>query len=168
MPTSGTPAATPKTPEIAADPNVASNFTSIQWRCSSAERPCMAPAVAPAWRVARVNILPAHRKICNFNCAYCQYGWTRAGNCCGGRRWPARHGGRRFDTLLALRADAASLDHVTLAGNGEPTRIRASPSCRTVAASATRVASARLAVLSNGGTSIAGDRRRAEAHHDPA
>lgn len=24
-----------------------------------------------------INILPAHRKICSFNCVYCQYGWTK-------------------------------------------------------------------------------------------
>lgn len=24
-----------------------------------------------------VNILPAHRKSCSFNCVYCQYGWTK-------------------------------------------------------------------------------------------
>lgn len=24
-----------------------------------------------------INILPAHRKICPFNCVYCQYGWTK-------------------------------------------------------------------------------------------
>src|SRR5262252_9125042 len=38
-----------------------------------------------------INLLPAGVKICNMNCAYCQYGWTRgrgrrAGDAGG---WPA-------------------------------------------------------------------------------
>jgi wyosine [tRNA(Phe)-imidazoG37] synthetase (radical SAM superfamily) len=103
-----------------------------------------------------VNILPAHRKICNFNCAYCQYGWTRDEAACDPADWPAPADVAREvrTTLQAMKADAGPVDHITLAGNGEPTlhprfaeiveRLRAVRDEGWPAA--------RLAVLSNGGT----------------
>lgn len=104
-----------------------------------------------------VNIFPAHRKICNFNCAYCQYGWTREDETAvRPDEWPepaaiadaVRH------ALEQLTASDRSVDRITLAGNGEPTlhprfgevvdrlRIVRDQACP----------DARLAVLSNGGT----------------
>lgn len=73
-----------------------------------------------------VNVLPRNLKACSLNCSYCQYGWTKT---------PARSG-RDIDapwpapSAIAKAVAAAlprylvgreRLDHLTLAGNGEPT-----------------------------------------------
>ena len=63
-----------------------------------------------------VNVLPVAYKTCNFNCAYCQYGRTATP-----RKvvWPDP------DAIVADVDRALSwrtpVDHITLAGNGEPT-----------------------------------------------
>src|SRR5215471_17299963 len=63
-----------------------------------------------------VNLAPAGRKTCNYNCAYCQYGWTE---------FPARgEFSRPADVINAVDAALArdpGVDAITLAGNGEPT-----------------------------------------------
>lgn len=69
-----------------------------------------------------INLLPLDKKVCNFNCIYCECGWTKA-----------------IPTKLALPTAAAAvsealavklqqmqqeheqLDVITFAGNGEPT-----------------------------------------------
>ena len=70
-----------------------------------------------------INILPEGTKVCNFNCPYCQYGWT-----------PRLEDGRRADwpspDVVARAADAAlavdpAVDRITLAGNGEPRHVGA-------------------------------------------
>jgi wyosine [tRNA(Phe)-imidazoG37] synthetase (radical SAM superfamily) len=71
-----------------------------------------------------VNVFPLGRKICNFNCAYCQYGWTReAESAVAPDDWPAptviAAAVRR--RLRSLRSDERRLDRITLAGSGEPT-----------------------------------------------
>lgn len=104
-----------------------------------------------------VNILPAHRKVCNFNCAYCQYGWTRERESgIPAEEWPSpiavaeavRH------ALRALKANGNHVDHITLAGNGEPTL---HPAFAEIVERLRLVRDGewpgvRLAVLSNGGT----------------
>lgn len=72
-----------------------------------------------------VNLLPAGRKVCNMDCAYCQYGWTRgAARYRGqGNGWPTV---ATVEAAVAARlttaADANELiDRLTLAGHGEPT-----------------------------------------------
>jgi wyosine [tRNA(Phe)-imidazoG37] synthetase (radical SAM superfamily) len=72
-----------------------------------------------------VNLLPAGRKICNMDCAYCQYGWTRGavryrGE---GHGWPPV---ALVEAAVAARLTIAadeneSIDRLTLAGHGEPT-----------------------------------------------
>ncbi len=69
-----------------------------------------------------INILPVDVKACNFNCVYCQYGSTPGGWESLSKRidWPAA------ETILsavesAIRKPHSSPDHLTLAGNGEPT-----------------------------------------------
>ena len=63
-----------------------------------------------------VNLSPAGRKTCNYNCAYCQYGWTD---------FPARGAfpGRRTSSTrsIARWRDDPDVDSITVAGNGEPT-----------------------------------------------
>jgi wyosine [tRNA(Phe)-imidazoG37] synthetase (radical SAM superfamily) len=73
-----------------------------------------------------LNVLPADRKLCNFNCAYCQYGWTPADVLAG--RTPAESFPPRRAITSALaawlsRAGATGerIDRLTLAGHGEPT-----------------------------------------------
>lgn len=104
-----------------------------------------------------VNILPAHRKVCNFNCAYCQYGWTREReNGIAPGDWPAPVdvGDAVRLALRALKVAGKAVDHLTLAGNGEPTLhprfAEIVERLRTVRDQ--EWPGARLAVLSNGGT----------------
>lgn len=72
-----------------------------------------------------VNLLPAGVKVCNMNCAYCQYGWTQGARRVPGRSkaWPAA---ASVETSVEARlTDAAAtnerLDRLTVAGHGEPT-----------------------------------------------
>lgn len=69
-----------------------------------------------------VNVLPTEKKVCSFDCVYCQYGWT----CCQDGSDPAT--GQRLPTdeeiSRALEKSLKSgieVDVITLAGNGEPT-----------------------------------------------
>lgn len=104
-----------------------------------------------------INVFPPRRKICNYNCAYCQYGWTReAEEALDAGAWPAP--ALVADAVRAklrdLRQKHRRLDRLTLAGSGEPTlhprfgelieRLRVVRD--------EEWPSARLAVLSNAGT----------------
>ena len=69
-----------------------------------------------------VNILPTERKVCSFDCIYCQYGFAA-------RQYePSDLKGLKLpgaeDVAEALKdslATVGDLDAITLAGNGEPT-----------------------------------------------
>ena len=69
-----------------------------------------------------INLLPTRRKICNFNCIYCECGWTRniekAVSHLPGR-------GEVYNALeqklSELKAKSKAPDVITYAGNGEPT-----------------------------------------------
>ena len=78
-----------------------------------------------------VNLLPLGRKVCTFDCLYCECGWTPR----GGRR-VGEEGGRPEETRLPdadaiiaqlearleqMSADGTLPDTITFAGNGEPT-----------------------------------------------
>lgn len=68
-----------------------------------------------------VNILPAHGKICNFDCVYCECGWNRDGagdKVCPGYAEVAAALETRLSELSAL---GVSVDSITFSGNGEPT-----------------------------------------------
>lgn len=69
-----------------------------------------------------INVLPANRKICNFNCIYCECGWTEN----------IEPGTVTFpetveiisaleERLSVLKSKGAEPDAITFAGNGEPT-----------------------------------------------
>jgi wyosine [tRNA(Phe)-imidazoG37] synthetase (radical SAM superfamily) len=96
-----------------------------------------------------VNLAPGAFKACNFNCAYCQYGWTALPSRIA---WP--------DPAVVVSAVEAALiadpnvDHVTLAGNGEPTMHPAFARIvdGLLGVRTERAPKARLAVLSNGST----------------
>jgi wyosine [tRNA(Phe)-imidazoG37] synthetase (radical SAM superfamily) len=71
-----------------------------------------------------INVLPVGAKVCNMDCAYCQYGWTRGQRAAGrAKPWPtptqiaAAVGAR----LRQAARDDESLDRLTVAGHGEPT-----------------------------------------------
>jgi wyosine [tRNA(Phe)-imidazoG37] synthetase (radical SAM superfamily) len=63
-----------------------------------------------------INLAPAGRKTCNYNCAYCQYGWTD---------FPPPGAFPRpcdvIDAVDAALAENPNVDSITVAGNGEPT-----------------------------------------------
>jgi wyosine [tRNA(Phe)-imidazoG37] synthetase (radical SAM superfamily) len=105
-----------------------------------------------------VNLLPPDRKVCSFNCAYCQYGWTAVArpDAVPADAWPG------VDHVLdAVDADVRALvlegtppAAITLAGHGEPTL---HPAFEEVARGLRRWRDAhapglRLAILSNSTT----------------
>lgn len=119
-----------------------------------------------------INLLPAGVKICNMNCAYCQYGWTR-----GKLRlrreesgWPSAAAveGAVLNRLLRAAETNELLDRLTVAGHGEPTL---HPEFDEVV---TRIAAVRdqvapnlpLAILSNSTTAARVDVRRGLAKFD--
>ncbi|HYT67244.1 MAG TPA: radical SAM protein [Vicinamibacterales bacterium] len=63
-----------------------------------------------------INLAPPERKTCNFNCAYCQYGWTD---------FPAKGTFPRpcdvIDAVDRALEQNPDVDSITVAGNGEPT-----------------------------------------------
>ncbi len=109
-----------------------------------------------------INVLPRGAKTCNFNCCYCQYGWTPpTSRRQGDGAWPS-------PIALAAAVDAAlarnqNVDHLTLAGNGEPTLYPMLGELvgRLHEVRAIRAPHTRLAILSN--SSTADDPRVAQA-----
>lgn len=70
-----------------------------------------------------VNLLPLDSKLCNFDCIYCECGWTKKG-ASGGK--PVFNDKKavlaRLEEVLSQRAEKGeTLDVITFAGNGEPT-----------------------------------------------
>lgn len=68
-----------------------------------------------------INLLPVNGKFCNFNCLYCECGWSPGAD--GKIRLPLREEirSRLEETLLEIRENETPLDRITFAGNGEPT-----------------------------------------------
>jgi len=96
-----------------------------------------------------VNLTPAGRKTCNYNCSYCQYGWTQ---------FPARGEfpppAEVIGAVDRALADDPAVDAITLAGNGEPTL---HPAFAPIAEGLhdvrrRRAPGAKLVLLSNGST----------------
>lgn len=68
-----------------------------------------------------INLLPTDSKFCNFNCVYCECGWTKNKEQ-GKINFPSRK--MVFDAIehrLSTEFQDNSLDVITYAGNGEPT-----------------------------------------------
>jgi wyosine [tRNA(Phe)-imidazoG37] synthetase (radical SAM superfamily) len=69
-----------------------------------------------------INLMPTKRKICNFNCIYCECGWTR-----DIEKAVSRLPGRKevYDALESklseMNKKSIIPDVITYAGNGEPT-----------------------------------------------
>lgn len=73
-----------------------------------------------------VNLLPPDVKVCSFNCAYCQCGWTTirpADVAKKGLAYPSleRIDARTAEGFRTLDAGGIRPDTITLSGNGEPT-----------------------------------------------
>lgn len=68
-----------------------------------------------------INLLPTTGKFCNFNCIYCECGWSSGSDL--KIRFPSREEirNRLEEKLLQIHASKTSLDRITFAGNGEPT-----------------------------------------------
>lgn len=69
-----------------------------------------------------INILPPNGKTCNFDCPYCQYGWTRVlpG---AATLWPTPEMvvSALSERLHEAHVRGERIDRLTLAGTGEPT-----------------------------------------------
>ncbi|HBE40371.1 MAG TPA: radical SAM protein, partial [Bacteroidales bacterium] len=70
-----------------------------------------------------INLLPTNRKVCNFNCIYCECGWTSESINIGREPLPSRK--EVYDALekklLEMKETSQKPDVITYAGNGEPT-----------------------------------------------
>jgi len=72
-----------------------------------------------------INLLPAGMKLCNMNCTYCQYGWTRGASRtrAAGVGWPSPAAVENavLDRLQRAAERDEIVDRLTVAGHGEPT-----------------------------------------------
>lgn len=69
-----------------------------------------------------INLLPANRKICNFNCIYCECGWTGKSEASAGGLPSRREVYEALEKKLSsMKQTNESPDVITYAGNGEPT-----------------------------------------------
>lgn len=67
-----------------------------------------------------INLLPVKRKVCNFECIYCECGWTD--NSVKDNIPTPEEFRREFkNKLINLSRADSRIDHITFAGNGEPT-----------------------------------------------
>ncbi len=70
-----------------------------------------------------INLLPVNRKVCNFNCIYCECGWTPEVPDIVKEALPSRK--KIYDALdrklSEMKAGKRTPDVITYAGNGEPT-----------------------------------------------
>ncbi len=69
-----------------------------------------------------INLLPSDRKICNFDCIYCECGLTHTDDL-SNELMPSREQVKNalFQTLEDMAASDQDPDVITFAGNGEPT-----------------------------------------------
>lgn len=100
-----------------------------------------------------INLLPTHRKVCSFNCIYCECGWTDNQHS-EENRLPDT---TTFSTALkeklkALQGTDNEPDSLTFAGNGEPTLHPSFPEImqETLALRDAFAPNAKVSVLSNG------------------
>lgn len=119
-----------------------------------------------------INLLPGGTKVCNMNCTYCQYGWTRGTRhaTARSRGWPAP---LEVEAAVVQRLERAAeydelIDRLTVAGHGEPTL---HPEFTDIADRLARLRDAvapeiRLAILSNSTTAGWPDVRRGLAFFD--
>jgi len=69
-----------------------------------------------------INLLPTKKKICNFNCIYCECGWTSDIEKAVSRLPGREEVYNALDHKLSdLNKKSLAIDVITFAGNGEPT-----------------------------------------------
>jgi wyosine [tRNA(Phe)-imidazoG37] synthetase (radical SAM superfamily) len=69
-----------------------------------------------------INLLPTNRKLCNFNCIYCECGWTKKSDKSPGILPTREEVFEALDRKLSeMKALHQKPDVITYAGNGEPT-----------------------------------------------
>jgi len=69
-----------------------------------------------------INLLPLDSKICNFDCVYCECGWTDLRSVPKGKFHSRREVHAELENALTeLAKEHKKLDSITFAGNGEPT-----------------------------------------------
>jgi wyosine [tRNA(Phe)-imidazoG37] synthetase (radical SAM superfamily) len=102
-----------------------------------------------------INLLPVDRKVCSFDCIYCECGWTT----CGvgpSAKLPSRSEVRDAlrEKLSAMKEKGAGPDVITYAGNGEPTMHHEFSGIieDSIALRDEFFPSAKISVLSNGST----------------
>ena len=69
-----------------------------------------------------INLLPNDSKVCNFNCIYCECGWSSTTS----RTKPILQtrtdvNEKLIEKLVSMNENKSNLDVITFAGNGEPT-----------------------------------------------
>lgn len=69
-----------------------------------------------------VNLLPVDSKLCNFNCIYCECGWTGVKSNLG-RTFNSRDDVKKSleEKMIQLQSEDITPDAINFAGNGEPT-----------------------------------------------
>lgn len=69
-----------------------------------------------------INLLPVENKICNFDCVYCECGWTRAGKRASGGLPRRKEVFNALEKkLMQMKSEGTTPHVITYAGNGEPT-----------------------------------------------
>lgn len=69
-----------------------------------------------------INLLPTDSKLCNFNCIYCECGWTPGKKELKSDWHPRKIVKQKLNEVLSdMKAKKKALDVITYAGNGEPT-----------------------------------------------
>ena len=69
-----------------------------------------------------INLLPTDSKLCNFNCIYCECGWTPGKKELKSDWHPRKIVRQKLNEVLSeMKAENKALDVITYAGNGEPT-----------------------------------------------
>lgn len=69
-----------------------------------------------------VNLLPTHKKLCNFNCVYCECGWNEDTKDIKDNIHPKEDIKQALETkLIEIKEKNIPLDSITFSGNGEPT-----------------------------------------------
>jgi len=100
-----------------------------------------------------INLLPVNKKICNFNCLYCECGLTDYSSSKKDTSLPTRKSVETNlkETLISFSEMGKVIDPITFAGNGEPTLHPSFPQIidDTIALREKYCPKAKIAVLSN-------------------
>jgi wyosine [tRNA(Phe)-imidazoG37] synthetase (radical SAM superfamily) len=69
-----------------------------------------------------INLLPVENKICNFDCVYCECGWSNAAETASGGLPRRKEVFNALEKkLVQMKSEGTAPDVITYAGNGEPT-----------------------------------------------